>query len=548
MDHFNLAGSESNTSITSLEWLGIKNSFTGSHWAHITGLSELHPTGFLCLIATLIIGIVHLTRGPKPTVLPVVNPPGTFELTANRVKKEWLVDARQIIRRGFEKFPGKPFNMIAADVGLTTVLPPEYASEIRNNPSLSFVAFMAHLFFSELPGFEPTREGMFDNDIGITVVHKYLTVNLARITEPLSREATAALKDIFTDNSEWHDANLKAINLALVARLSSRIFLGEELCRNEEWLKITVNYTVDVMKAAERLRRVPGPLRRIVHWFLPEAQKCRDEVKRAGKVIRPVLEKRRREKATMESEGKEALQYNDAIEWFEQMAKSQGTSYDPEVVQLFLSTVAIHTTSDLLTVVMADLARNPEIIEPLREEISSVLRDGGWKKTSLTDMKLLDSVLKESLRLKPIAVVSMRRVAMDHLKLSDGTFLPKGTKMAVSSHRMWDPDVYENPEQWDGFRYVNLRETPGRDKHALFVSTSERHLGFGHGKHACPGRFFASSELKVALCHILMKYDFELAPGTVVQHRYSGASYYADPAIRVMLRRRNVALPSWFER
>lgn len=197
---------------------------------------------------------------------------------------------------------------------------------------------------------------------------------------------------------------MKAINLALVARLSSRIFLGEELCRNEEWLKITVNYTVDVMKAAERLRRVPGPLRRIVHWFLPEAQKCRDEVKRAGKVIRPVLEKRRREKATMESEGKEALQYNDAIEWFEQMAKSQGTSYDPEVVQLFLSTVAIHTTSDLLTVVMADLARNPEIIEPLREEISSVLRDGGWKKTSLTDMKLLDSVLKESLRLKPIAV------------------------------------------------------------------------------------------------------------------------------------------------
>ena len=31
------------------------------------------------------------------------------------------------------------------------------------------------LFFSELPGFEPTREGMFDNDIGIVVIQKYLT-------------------------------------------------------------------------------------------------------------------------------------------------------------------------------------------------------------------------------------------------------------------------------------------------------------------------------------------------------------------------------------
>lgn len=547
MDTVHLELPESNTNTTRLQWLEIKDVFSGAHWAHVRYLPESRPIALVYLIVALTVGFVYLTRGPKATVLPVINPPGTFELTASRIKKEWLVDARWIIRKGVEKFPGKPFNMVAADVGLTTVLPPEYASEIRNNPNLSFVAFMAHLFFSELPGFEPTREGMFDNDIGISVVHKYLTVNLARITEPLSNEATAALKDIFTDNSEWHEANLKDLNLALVSRLSSRIFLGEELCRNDEWLNITVNYTVDVLKAAERLRKIPGSLRRFVHWFLPEAQKCRDEVKRAGRVIRPVLEKRRREKAAMEAEGKEGVQYNDAIEWFEQMAESRGTSYDPEVVQLFLSTVAIHTTSDLLTVIMADLARHPEIIEPLREEIVTVLRDGGWKKTSLTDMKLLDSVLKESLRLKPIAVVSMRRVAMDHIKLSDGTFLPKGSKMAVSSHRAWDPEVYENPEEWDGSRYVRLRETPGRDKDSLFVSTSERHLGFGHGKHACPGRFFASSELKVALCHILMKYDFKLAPGAVVEHRYSGASYYADPAIRVMIRRREAPLPPGFE-
>lgn len=237
------------------------------------------------------------------------------------------------------------------------------------------------------------------------------------------------MEDIFTDNPgeqrarfialnripnltlakpEWHEENVKAITLPLVARLSSRIFLGEELCRNKVWLDITTSYTVDVMKAAERLRRVPGPLRRVVHWFLPEVEKCRTGVKRAGEVIRPVLEARRNQKAAMEArgekEGEKAVRYNDAIEWFEQMARSRGTPYDPEVVQLFLSTVAIHTTSDLLTVVLVDLARNQEIIEPLREEITAVLRNGGWQKTSLTDMKLLDSVLKESLRLKPIAV------------------------------------------------------------------------------------------------------------------------------------------------
>ena len=53
---------------------------------------------------------------------------------------------------------------------------------------------------------------------------------------------------------------------------------------------------------------------------------------------------------------------------------------------------------------MTDLCRNPEIIGELRQEITKALRDGGWKKTSLYNMKLLDSVIKESLRVKPTGI------------------------------------------------------------------------------------------------------------------------------------------------
>lgn len=141
---------ESNTNTTRLQWLEIKDVFNGAHWAHVRYLPECRPIALVYLIVALTVGFVYLTRGPKATVLPVINPPGTFELTASRIKKEWLVDARRIIRKGVEKFPGKPFNMVAADVGLTTVLPPEYASEIRNNPNLSFVAFMAHVSIHSL--------------------------------------------------------------------------------------------------------------------------------------------------------------------------------------------------------------------------------------------------------------------------------------------------------------------------------------------------------------------------------------------------------------
>ncbi|GKT66978.1 cytochrome P450 [Colletotrichum tofieldiae] len=80
-----------------------------------------------------------------------------------------------------------------------------------------------------------------------------------------------------------------------------------------------------------------------------------------------------------------------------------GVNYDAAAQQLGLSISAILTSNDLMSQSIMDLCRNPEMFEPLRKEIRSVFGDGGWKPTSLYNMKLLDSVLKETLRLKPVA-------------------------------------------------------------------------------------------------------------------------------------------------
>lgn len=51
-----------------------------------------------------------------------------------------------------------------------------------------------------------------------------------------------------------------------------------------------------------------------------------------------------------------------------------------------------------------DMSSHPRYIDELREEIVKVLReDGGWKKTSLSKMKLLDSCMKESQRVNVLA-------------------------------------------------------------------------------------------------------------------------------------------------
>lgn len=141
-----------------------------------------------------------------------------------------------------------------------------------------------------------------------------------------------------------------------------------------------------------------------MHWFLPPCRKLRSQVAEARRIIVRVIEARRAAKAAARAEGQPDPEYNDAIAWFEQEEKGRDSRYDPVVAQLILSQAAIETTTDLLTQTILDIAQHQEIVEPLRQEITQVIREGGWKKSSLYDMKLVDSVLRESQRLKPLAM------------------------------------------------------------------------------------------------------------------------------------------------
>ena len=127
----------------------------------------------------------------------------------------------------------------------------------------------------------------------------------------------------------------------------------------------------------------------------------------------------------------------------------------------------------------------------------------------------------------------------ENIHFSDGTFVPKDATIAVSAQRMWDPKVYPNPEQWDGRRFLRMRETAGQENAAQLVTTSPEHTGFGHGKHACPGRFFASNEAKVILIYLLLKYDWRLPEGAPTpQVRHYAFSLKADPTVKLEYRRR----------
>lgn len=191
--------------------------------------------------------------------------------------------------------------------------------------------------------------------------------------------------------------------LDLIARMSSRLFLGPDLCRDETWLNVTKSFAVNSFQASDILRRYPTWLRSFAAtWLVPQAKLVRQQANEAEGLVAAVLKERRKQREQnkgMAAESEDEEEY--AIDWFEEEAA--GRPYNVGKVQLLLSAVAIQTTTDLLTEVMLQLAQRPDFVQELRDEIAGVLKAAGaWSKPALFNMKLLDSAVKEAQRMRPV--------------------------------------------------------------------------------------------------------------------------------------------------
>jgi Cytochrome P450 len=148
---------------------------------------------------------------------------------------------------------------------------------------------------------------------------------------------------------------------------------------------------------------------------------------------------------------------------------------------------------------------SPECIQPLREEVESVVKEQGWTKAALFNMRKLDSFLRETQRISGFSTsefrsalnnlhaylhlpVVMERKALKDFTFSDGTFIPKGTHVAaVSGPVNMDEEIYEDPLTFKPFRFAEAREGADDARAAVknqMITTSPQYLLFGHGRHA----------------------------------------------------------------
>ncbi|KAA8569824.1 hypothetical protein EYC84_002167 [Monilinia fructicola] len=444
-------------------------------------------------------------------------------------------DLRSALITGYNQCPDTPF-LLPTAAHPTIILPIKYINEIKSLPpnKISFLEEFRDRYYGHYTAFANNVEG----DAVTASVKVDLTQSIARALENMQPETELAFATEMPKTTEWRDITLYPIILRIVAKVSGRVMVGEPLCRNEKWIEISTTYTRDTFLGGRAVWARHPLFRPIYALYSPELKKVRQHYTDAAEFLRPIFNQRFKE---MEQEGFEKPQ--DMIQWMiDNSGKNAKDATFQGRCQLLIAFAALHTTSGLLGNVILDLAARPKYIEALREELDANLPEGAQiTKQILTKLRKMDSFLKESQRMNPLNLVTMNRKMMDTVQLSDGTILPKGSFVGMAAGSIgFDGKIFENPEEFDGFRFEKLRQREGSENKFQLVTTGKDSLAFGHGTHACPGRFFASNEIKTMLIELLRKYDFQLLPGMErPKNLKSDMSLVVDPTAKIQIRERS---------
>ncbi|XP_051140969.1 cytochrome P450 71AU50-like [Andrographis paniculata] len=160
---------------------------------------------------------------------------------------------------------------------------------------------------------------------------------------------------------------------------------------------------------------------------------------------------------------------------------------------------------------LSELIKHPEIRKKLQKELSEVVGMNQMVEEShLPNLKYLDYVVRESLRLHPVGPLLIHQSIEDCT--INGYHIPKKTRVLVN---VWaigrDPDVWKDaemfwPERFEDNNINNNVDVRGRDFELI---------PFGTGRRGCPGMQLGLTMVQLVVAQLVHCFDWELPPGMV---------------------------------
>ncbi|KAM7215930.1 pisatin demethylase cytochrome P450 monooxygenase [Rhypophila decipiens] len=469
--------------------------------------------------------VLQLRTSPKlPASLPRVRNEGENISWSSRWA--YLTDCQKLFSDAYQSF---------AKHGKTCVVPGMgFKDEVHLSAKhTQWIASQPDAVLSPEEGFREIDKGDW-NTGSADYIHDpwqsaVIRKDMARVLEVLTTAVDDELRYAvpeYLDVATVEDVDVLGTMKWIVAQISSRFTVGLPLCRNKDYLYQSLAFADLFILNSGLLIYTPSVLKPIVGFLITLPTRYRRW--KIKQYIKPLYNDRvqrlaqgglKTGKCDNEPTDNVQLMLRYALERVPHKVNLTAVSD-----RVCLSNLAsFHQTAVAVSHALINIAAsNPEFntAEVIRQEMAEVLREHGgvFSKAAAAKMIHTDSVMKESLRTHPFGTRAMIRkvVAREGVKTPDGHVIPQGATTSVLSwHVHQDPDLYENPTRFDPFRFSRQRKKPGVDLSGnglAFVSTGPMYLPFGHGKHACPGRFLVDVEIKMILHHVLQVYDVALLP------------------------------------
>ncbi|GJN02438.1 hypothetical protein PR202_ga19788 [Eleusine coracana subsp. coracana] len=175
---------------------------------------------------------------------------------------------------------------------------------------------------------------------------------------------------------------------------------------------------------------------------------------------------------------------------------------------------AIDTEASVLEYAMVELMRRPDAMKKLQAEVRATVpkEQELVSEADLSSMAYLRAVIKESLRLHPVAPLLAPHLSMSSCDdVVDGVVVPAGVRVLVNvwaigrDPRFWDDDA----EAFVPERFLD----GGGAADVSFRGTDFQYLPFGAGRRMCPGMNFGLATVELMLANLMHRFDWELPAG-----------------------------------
>ncbi|TPX32364.1 hypothetical protein SmJEL517_g04515 [Synchytrium microbalum] len=197
----------------------------------------------------------------------------------------------------------------------------------------------------------------------------------------------------------------------------------------------------------------------------------------------------------------------DLLDFFFDNVQADGADLSDEYLRDVIMNFIIagrDTTAQTLSWAFWRLAKAPEIMKQLREEIRQVLGDGPCSYEHLKDLKFANAVFLEALRLD-CNVPTSRKMA------TEDDYLPSGAKVYKGDFVEWSSYVMGKETELWGDDAMEFKPSRWIDQEGRLVKINQyKYPQFNCGPRICLGMNMAQQEGMIFMCAIVQRYNLEL--------------------------------------